>query len=699
MAASIYADALNWLHRALGADAEFRDGQWEAIQTLVEDRKRVLVVQRTGWGKSLVYFLATRLLRDQGEGPTVLISPLLSLMRNQVQAANTFGLRAVTVNSTNADEHAEIEAQLDRDEIDILLISPERLANDHFQSQVWSSLRHTVGMLVVDEVHCISDWGHDFRPNYRRIMATLDALPRQLPIIGTTATANSRVIEDVSDILGSNITILRGSLTRQSLSLYAFPTALSAADRLALLAEMLRKMQGSGIIYCMTTHDCQLVAGWLQSQGLKVNAYYADVESEEGADRVKLEQQLLNNELKALVASVALGMGFDKPDLHFVIHYQYPGSIISYYQQIGRAGRGIDHAQIILMHGQEDVEIQRYFIDSAFPKPEHIAQTLDALAQADRLTMNELNRYVNVRRSTMEKILTHLEVDKIVEKAERGYRLIAPDRTPDYERWNRVTAQRYRELEQIQAYIRHDGCLMQFIAAALDDDSAQAPCGRCQNCLNKQGGMRNRLPAPELVEAASAYLRQGKPIPIEPRAMWPSGLPSVKGKLKSTNWQGVALCEYYDHGWGDVIRAARQSDSSLPDAVIKASAALLRADWRSLDTPPTWVTVVPSLRRPRMLPDFARRLADHLGLPFHAAIHKVTERPEQRTMQNSYQQANNVIEAFGVDNDLPADPVLLIDDLLDSGWTLTVIGVLLRKMGCAGVYPFALAKGIGRGDG
>src|SRR5258708_7884404 len=285
---------MNWLRRALGPNASFRPGQWEAIKALVEDRSRVLVVQRTGWGKSLVYFLATRLLRDQGAGPTVLISPLLSLMRNQIQAAATFGLNAVTVNSTNPDEHTEIEAQIRHGDIDLLLISPERLANDHFQEKVWSSLKHKVGLLVIDEVHCISDWGHDFRPNYRRIMRILNDLPTEVSIIGTTATANKRVIEDVVEILGAGVHILRGPLTRESLNLYTYPTPLSAADRLALLVEMLNKMPGSGIIYCMTTHDCQVVAEWLQTQGLNVKPYYADVGEEVGAERAQLEQPLLS---------------------------------------------------------------------------------------------------------------------------------------------------------------------------------------------------------------------------------------------------------------------------------------------------------------------------------------------------------------------------------------------------------------------
>src|SRR5579859_3208769 len=343
--------AETWLKEVLGPEAHFRDGQWEAIDALVTRRQRVLVVQRTGWGKSLVYFLATRLLREQGAGATILISPLLSLMRNQIQAAAQWGVKAETLNSDNYESHEAIESRLLAGKIDLLLISPERLANDRFQSEVWSVLAKDVGLLVVDEAHCISDWGHDFRPNYRRIMKLLDDVPAQTPILGTTATANDRVVADVAEILGAQMNIQRGPLTRESLLLYVYQESMSAAKRLTLLSHLMKHIPGSGIIYCTTTRDCRVVSDWLQEEGFNVKPYYADVEETGAESRADLEDQLMKNRVKALVSSVALGMGFDKSDLNFVVHYQLPGNIISYYQQIGRAGRGVDRAHIVLMHG------------------------------------------------------------------------------------------------------------------------------------------------------------------------------------------------------------------------------------------------------------------------------------------------------------------------------------------------------------
>lgn len=681
--------AEGWLREVLGEAARFHEGQWEAIATLVEKRQRVLVVQRTGWGKSLVYFLATRLLRARGAGTTILISPLLSLMRNQIQSAAQWRVRAESINSANQDDHPRIERDVLAGKIDLLLLSPERLANDRFQGEVWPHVRRNVGLLVVDEAHCISDWGHDFRPNYRRIMRVLDELPPATPVLGTTATANDRVVKDVSDILGATMHIQRGSLTRDSLHLYVYPEPRDHAYRLTLLSHVLKSIDGSGIIYCTTTRDCQVVAEWLQHQGLNVQPYYADVEEDRDTSRVALENQLLHDQLKALVASVALGMGFDKPDLRFVIHYQQPGNIISYYQQIGRAGRAIDRAHIILMHGPGDDDIQQHFIATAFPQPQHIEATIQALAQHGAMSRPELQQWVNVNLSTLEKILTHLEVEHIIARQGRLYQLMDAQTRPDYARWEQVTRQRHEELAQMQAYIRHEDCLMRFIARALDDPTNVQPCGRCKNCRKSQSKFR---PNPRDLDTAQLFLRQGRPIALEPRKRWPSGFPGVKRlTIEDVNETGIALCHYYDTGWGELVRQGRQASHQFSDALLAPSVELLQKYVRSLAQPPTWMTSVPSLRRPHLVPDFATQLAQALGLPYQEVVRHVQQHPEQNTMRNSYQQAMNVREVFAIAGKVPKGAVLLVDDLADSRWTLTVIGALLRQQGSGAVYPFVLA--------
>jgi len=686
----VFLQAEKWLYQLLGPEAQFRPGQWEAIEALVQRRERILVVQRTGWGKSLVYFLATRLLRTQGAGPTILVSPLLSLMRNQIQAAQKLGLRADTINSANSvGQNEDVEARLLSGKVDLLLIAPERLANEHFQQRVWAELCQSVGLLVIDEAHCISDWGHDFRPNYRRIMHVLNDLREDTPVLGTTATANDRVIADVSEILGANLRVLRGPLTRDSLALYVFSEPRPAAYRLVLLSDLMRRIPGSGIIYCSTTNDCLRVARWLQSQGHNAKPYYAEVEGDTGENRIDLEEQLLSNEVKALVASVALGMGFDKPDLHFVIHYQYPGSIIGYYQQIGRAGRGIDQAVILLMHGPEDEEIQNYFIDTAFPKPQHVVGTIQALQRTGELSRNELQKQINVKPPVLEKILLHLEIEQLTQRCDSRYRLTGISNVPDFARWDRVTQQRRAELEQMKAYLQHDGCLMRFIATALDDPTQTHPCGRCKNCRRQEIKLN---PDPDALIAASQFLREGQTITIEPRKQWPTGFSDMlKGKLKEKNAPGIALCYYHDSGWGEYVRRGKYQNNHFPDELVEASAAILRKYWTSLTVTPVWVTAIPSLRRPQLVPDFARRLADNLGLQYQAVVHQIKDRPEQKTMQNSYQQLSNLWGTFALDHPL-SGPVLLVDDICDSGWTFTVVGELLRQNGSGEVHPFALAK-------
>ncbi len=688
MTDALRTQAEGWLRQALGAGACFREGQWEAIDALVTHHQRVLVVQRTGWGKSLVYFMATRLLRARGAGVTILISPLLSLMRNQIDSAHGWGLSAATVNSDNTEDHAAIELALLNGKIDVLLISPERLANDRFQAQVWSQLRTQVGLLVVDEAHCISDWGHDFRPNYRRIMNLLEEIPRHTPVIGTTATANDRVVSDVAEILGAGINIQRGALTRESLSLYVYPDSLDAATRLTLLSHLLHSIPGSGIIYCTTTRDCRMVADWLRAEGVNAKPYYADVETDESEDRAELERQLMHNEVKALVSSVALGMGFDKSDLHFVIHYQLPGNIISYYQQIGRAGRGIDKAYIVLMHGPGDLDIQRYFIESAFPTPAQITAVIGALRSAPK-TRNDLQRDVNVRLSALEKIVTHLEVEGIIEKRASAYALVKTNTQPDYARWAAVTQIRNDELRHMQAYTHERGCLMRFIANALDDDSAPERCGRCKNCTGVESKFK---PDATAIAKAQHFLRQGKALTFEPRRRLPVGLP---GYAKTTdiniNKVGVAVCGFFDDGWGALVRAQRTAGLRYDDELVAAAEVALRDHWRSLGKPPTVLVAVPSLRRPLLVPDFAARLAQAVGIPLVKALAHTDQHPPQAEMRNSFQQAANVLKRFTVTTPLLGETVLLVDDIADSKWTLTMIGDLLQRNGALVVHPFALA--------
>lgn len=673
------------LKDCLGPDAEFRDGQWEAIEAVAVRHERVLVVQRTGWGKSLVYFFGTRLLRERGAGPTLIVSPLLALMRDQLRMAERLGLRAAALNSANADEWQEIEARLGRDELDLLLVSPERLGNDRFMQQALPSMRKGVGLLVVDEAHCISDWGHDFRPDYRRIVGILRQLPAGMPVLATTATANDRVIDDVGKQLGPS-SVLRGPLMRDSLRLQTIRLE-THAERLAWLAQHVPTLRKAGIIYVQTVNDALQVSSWLELQGLKAPAYFGAVGSEA---RLHIEAALLENRLDAVVATTALGMGFDKPDLGFVIHYQRPGSVIAYYQQIGRAGRAIPEAYAILLHGHGDDDIQDYFIESAFPTEEVFRGILDRLDGVESLTKSGFGSSVNASYGRIEQALKMLELDGAVSREGSRYsRTINPWR-PDRERITGVTAQRRHELHRMREFTSTGDCLMHFIARELDDATA-APCGVCANCAGK---LLSGEPDPGLTGQALSFLQLAEH-PIRPRKLLPAGVyPDRASRMldpSSRLEQGRALAVWGDSVWGDRIRAGKYETERFDDALVDAAARLIRERWQP-EPPPTWVTAVPSLRRPALVPDFAQRLAAALALPYLEALGRRRESAEQKTMQNSAQQLLNVVDAIAVRRDrVQPGPVLLVDDIVDSGWTLASCGARLRRAGACMVYPFALA--------
>ncbi|MDY0019958.1 MAG: RecQ family ATP-dependent DNA helicase [Anaerolineae bacterium] len=680
---------LELLRQMLGPQVDFRPGQWEAIEQVAVHRRRTLVVQCTGWGKSLVYFLATKLRREAGAGPTLLISPLLALMRNQIAMAERIGLHAETINSSNRECWDAAEAALAEGRCDILLVSPERLNNQRFLESVLPKIQGRVGLFVVDEAHCISDWGHDFRPDYRRIVRILQHLPQSVPVLGTTATANDRVVADIQAQLGTDLVVLRGPLARASLRLQNIRLA-DQSERLAWLAQYLPRFPGSGVVYCLTVADTERVAHWLKSKGIPAEAYYGGLATEQ---RVVLEDALLHNEIKALVATVALGMGFDKPDLGFVIHFQRPGSVIAYYQQVGRAGRAVDRAYGILLNGQEDDEIQDYFIDSAFPPPESMRAIVAALERWGELSIPELLNHVNVSNFMVEKALKLLELDGAVgidqtSPPRRYFRTLNPWQL-DVAHIEQVTALRRAELAQMQAYVNHDGCLMEFLARALDDPAA-APCGRCANCVGR--GLSNTV-ASDLVAEAVTFLKQDTLL-IEPRLRWPGGLfPGKKVTIPSheQNEPGRTLCYYGDMGWGRWVRQGKYTDGRFDDQLVSAAATLILHSWRP-NPMPTWVTAIPSRRHPHLVCGFAERLASALGLPFVPALERKADAPEQKMMANSFMQASNVRDTLGaLTASVRPGPVLLVDDIVDSRWTFTLAGWLLRTHGCERVYPFALA--------
>jgi ATP-dependent DNA helicase RecQ len=665
--------------------AVFHDGQDNAIQHIVDGRGRLLVVQRTGWGKSFVYFIAAKLLREQGMGPAILISPLLALMRNQIAAAERMGVRAVTINSENQEEWQTVEAALARNEVDILLISPERLANEHFGTEVLGPVAGRISLLVVDEAHCISDWGHDFRPHYRFIERMIRSLPPNLRVLATTATANNRVRADLQTILGPNLALSYGELDRSSLLLQTMRMP-SQAARMAWLATHIPHIQGSGIVYTLTVRDAVQVAGWLQARGIRAESY----SGETGERRVELENALLENRVKALVATTALGMGFDKPDLAFVIHYQTPGSVVAYYQQVGRAGRQIPEAHGVLLSGAEETDINDFFIESAFPTRVEVESVLTALrGAAAGLSINEFLSRVNIRRGRIDKALQLMSLESPAPVVKQGSKwvLTAANLSDGFwQRAERLTGLRRVEQQQMQEYVALTAGHMEFLIRALDGDpgSYHAP---------------NITPFPAtfdagLAQEAVAFLRRTS-LPLEPRRQWPTGgLPhmNVTGRIAPNRQAqpGRVLCMWGDAGWGSLVRQGKSHDGRFADQLVEACAAMVRS-WAPQPAP-GWVACIPSHRHANLVPDFARRLATALNLPFHPVLEKTDDRPAQKQMENSSQQARNVDGSLRIQGNLPTGAVLLVDDMVDSRWTMTVAAYLLLSNGSGPVYPLALAS-------
>lgn len=687
-------EAERLLRELAGPEAKLRDDQWAAIEALVVGRRRALVVQRTGWGKSAVYFIAAKLLRTAGHGPTVIVSPLLALMRNQVAAAERAGVRAATINSGNVTEWDDIHRRVAARELDVLLVSPERLNNPDFRDAVLPSLASDAGLVVVDEAHCVSDWGHDFRPDYRRIKTLIGELGAGIPVLATTATANDRVVQDVSTQLGvggSETLVLRGGLERESLHLSVVRIP-EATARAAWLCDRLTDLPGSGIVYALTVSAARDIAALLSDRGHIVAAYTGQTDP---AERESLEQDLLNNQVKALVATSALGMGFDKPDLGFVVHLGAPSSPISYYQQVGRAGRSTDRAEVILLPGAEDKQIWSYFASVAFPREHLVRRVVEVLDESRPQSTPALEPLVELGRSRLEMVLKVLDVDGAVRRVKGGW--IATGRPWEYDEQRYARLEEAREAEQhaMLEYQSITTCRMNFLRRQLDDPGLRADepgCGRCDNCT---GTTHDTTVESESLERTRSHLeRPGAN--LAPRKQWPTGLSKLgvdlSGKITDGAEPGRVLARLSDLGWGQRLRElVNRDDGPVPDDVVQACITVLASwDWKER---PTSVMAMESPTHPVLSASLAEALAkvgrlENLGVlrrrPGHPPVSAANSAYRVAGLVDSWETPENLEESTG--------PILLVDAVTDTGWTLTLAARTLRRAGSQAVLPFALAS-------
>jgi ATP-dependent DNA helicase RecQ len=688
------------LEALAGPGATLRDDQRTAVEALSRPGARVVVVQATGWGKSAVYWVATAASRERGDGPTLVVSPLLSLMRDQVAAASRAGLRAAAIHSGNLDSWSEIEAAVAADELDVLLVSPERLANPTFGKRVMSGLAGRLGLLVIDEAHAVSDWGHDFRPDYRRVADVLRELNPRTPVLATTATANERVTEDLAAQLGESALVLRGPLARSSLHLAVLPE-MTALQRYAWVVDHLASLPGSGIVYTLTVADAERLTAAIKAahgDSLPVEAYTGQLEA---GQREHLEDALRRNEVKALVATSALGMGYDKPDLGFVVHLGAPASPVSYYQHIGRAGRAIEHAVVALLPAAGDEHIWDYFATATIPRKDQVESLLTALRASDGpMSVPALDAETGIRRTRVELLLKQLAVDGVVERSADGWSATGVQWTFDEEHYKGVIATREREADIMRSYIAGRECLMKLLRTALDDPEAEN-CGRCSVCLG-------RLPEPlsadvdaATVERIAAVLR-AETITLEPRKMWPGGPFGARGRIPAELGAdpGRVIIHADAAEWEDERREdARAGGSEPPSQALRDSTVRVLAAWASTwRRRPSCVIALPT-RTASAAVATARveGLAEHLGEVGNLPVATWNGVPPDTQGLSGAQVAAAWRDALATTGfpDVAGASVLLVVDTTNTTWEPTVAAASLREAGADVVLPLVIHRAVG----
>ena len=650
----------------------FYDEQWATIERLLKG-ERILLIEKTGFGKSLCYQFPAIIFG----AVTVIFSPLLALMRDQVNKLNSFGIAAQCINSEqSAEQNTDILQQAIDGKLKILYIAPERQENDIWLEKVREI---KLSMVVVDEAHCISVWGHDFRPAFRRIISLVKLLPRDLPVLATTATATQRVEHDIMGQMGAGLHIIRGNLLRGNFLLYVIKVN-SDEEKMAWLAEYSDKLEGTGILYTGTRSDAETWSRWLEFMGISSVSYHAGLDP---ASRIEVEQGLMSNRWKIIVSTNALGMGIDKPDIRFVIHTQIPQSPLHYYQEIGRAGRDSKPAKIILLYGPDDTALPLSFIESAKPAISKYERVTESIKN-ELLSEKEIVKKVDIKLNQFRVIKADLLEQLIIREVKNGrikkYEYIFGAPSLNTQRFEELRTAKKADLKHMINYVDTPTSRMKYLCDFLGDVTDRD----FTNCDNTGLEKLTILLTSEWKHKINEFRENYFPELL------------VESRLSKNLVNGVAASYYGVSTVGQAIhRCKYDGGGDFPEYLLQLTIMAFRKRFggEHFDL----LVYVPPTKSGSLVRNFAMKLSAALKIPVSHGLIKTRQTAEQKMFENSYSKKDNVSAAFSYENpaEVPGKHILLFDDIFDSGATLKEIGKLFSKLDAAIIAPLVIAKTVG----
>ncbi|HAT81528.1 MAG TPA: RecQ family ATP-dependent DNA helicase [Flavobacterium sp.] len=650
---------------------KFYDEQWLTIDKILKGEK-VLLIEKTGFGKSLCFQFPATVFN----GITVIFSPLIALMRDQVKKLTALGIAAKCINSEQTpEENTQIINDAKQGKIKILYIAPERQENSEW---IEATRQMNLTMVVVDEAHCISVWGHDFRPAFKRIINLVKLLPKGLPVLATTATATKRVELDVAQQIGNNILTIRGNLMRDNFKLFVVKVA-SEDEKLIWLGKNLNNLPGSGILYTGTRVDTEIYSKWFENLKISSTAYNAGLDAD---SRIAIENGLMSNKWKCIISTNALGMGIDKPDIRFIIHTQIPQSPIHYYQEIGRAGRDGQPSYIILFYNPEDRKLPEAFIEGGRPAIKKYERVINAV-KSELLGERDLMKRTNLKQNQIRVIKADLIEQGIIREVMIGkskkYEFVPNSQPLNTKAFEELRNAKLTDLENMIEYVETDKSRMKFLCDYLGDNSNHT----FTNCDNTGEKKITVSVTPEWTEKLQNFREDY--------------FPELEVESKGSNiLNGVASSYYGVSNVGATLhRSKYEQGGDFPDFLLKLVLKAFRKKYgqEKFDL----VVYVPPTSSGDLVKNFAIKVSQVLKFPISHNLVKARQTKEQKIFENGYLKTDNVNGAFTftTPNDINGKSILLVDDIFDSGATLKEVGKLLTNFGAVKIAPIVIARTVG----